>query len=100
MERVRRELGLVEFDAKTLRLRLPKLSLCTISSDWRWRFGAWLVFLIIWIRVQVCLQWCSIFSVVIYIVVGFSSTGCLLLMSLSPHFEPCVWRWFALSIRL
>ena len=37
------KLRLVEFDAK-LSLRLPKLSLCTISSEWRWRFGAWLVF--------------------------------------------------------
>ena len=44
LEKVRKELGLVEFDTKTLRLRLPKLSLCTISPDWRWRFGAWLVF--------------------------------------------------------
>lgn len=31
---------------------------------------------------------------------GFQLHWFLLLMSLLPHFEPCVWRWFALSIRL
>ena len=92
------KLRLVEFDAK-LSLRLPKLSLCTISSEWRWRFGAWLVFFKYGYGFRCACSDVLFFCCCLHCC-GFQLHWFLLLMSLLPHFEPCVWRWFALSIRL